>query len=145
MQFDRQFIELGATFMVQSNIYRIAINRPSVKKTSLILNKIKMKNYQKIAVALMVGASAIGFSAFTTNLNRATESWHFKNGRPLSDARVPGAYELSTGVGCNDIPGKPCIIQFNNANPSTPNLASYLATFSTDAAVANAAVNKRNN
>lgn len=104
-----------------------------------------MKNFQKLGLGLMVGVMAIGFSAFTNANNFATEQWHFKDGRPLTDARTASAYEIASSPTCNSNPGKPCIVQFNNSNPSTPNLAAYLSTFTSNAAVASAAVAQRDN
>ena len=90
---------------------------------------------------------AFGASAFTTDLNRTTERWHFIDGSPLTDALSPAAYEPvgTPPQTCNNQSGKPCIIQFDNSNPSTPDLDAYLATFSTPTAVANAAYVKRSN
>lgn len=111
------------------------------------MNKIS-SNIKKIALSLLVAGLAVGFSAFKSVESRTLEQWHFKAGEPLSNADIPGSYELVTSPPqtCNSIPGKPCIVEFNNANPSTPDLAAYLATFSgDDAAIAAAAVTKRNN
>lgn len=111
------------------------------------MNKLS-SNIKKIALSLLVVGLAVGFSAFKSVESRALEQWHFKAGEPLSNADVPGSYETVTSPpqSCNNIPGKPCIIQFNNSNPSTPDLAAYLATFSgVDADIAAAALVKRSN
>lgn len=111
------------------------------------MNKLS-SNIKKIALSLLVVGLAVGFSAFKSVESRALEQWHFKAGEPLSNADVPGSYELVTSPpqSCNNLPGKPCIVRFNNSDPSTPDLAAYLATFSgVDADIAAAAFAKRNN
>lgn len=102
---------------------------------------------KKVLLGVFALVLAFGASAFTSASNRATERWHFISGNPLTEARNAEAYELvsTPQQSCNTNPGKPCIIQFDNSNSSTPDLEAYLSTFSSDADVALAAQVTRSN
>lgn len=106
-----------------------------------------MKNLKKIAFGLLVAVLAVGFSAFTSAKKVNYEYWHFKTGSMLNDADQVSAYEAVTDPpqGCDEEENLPCILRVDTDNPSTPDLASYLASFPSDAAIANAAFIKRSN
>lgn len=82
-----------------------------------------MKNYQKIAVALMVGVSAIGFSAFTSTKadnNFATRYW----GNNGTNYVLTTSHDVSL---CTSSNNPQCLVQstdtsipstFPKANPS---------------------------
>lgn len=96
----------------------------------------------------MVAAFAFGFSAFKNNQKLTVEQWHFENGKILSDANDPTAYEPLSAIpepGCEGEKVLPCVIQFDNTNPATPNLAAYLATFPDEQAIVDAAMRTREN
>lgn len=107
-----------------------------------------MNNIKKFALGLMVAAFAFSFSAFTANQKLTIEQWHFKSGEPLANADNPSSYEMLSSIPTPSCPGDevlPCVVEFDNQNPGTPDLASYLATFPNDAAIAADAVSKREN
>jgi hypothetical protein len=107
-----------------------------------------MNNIKKFALGLMVAAFAFSFSAFTANQKLTIEQWHFKSGQMLSNADNPASYEQLSSIPTPSCDGEevlPCVVEFDNQNPSTPDLASYLATFPNDAAIAADAVSKREN
>lgn len=107
-----------------------------------------MANIKKLALGVLVALFAFGFSAFKSVENRSVERWHFRLSEPLANASEVSAYDeiLEDEPTCNDNPGFPCIIEFNNSNAATPDLAAYLAQFSgNDAAIAASATTKRSN
>ncbi|RYZ26481.1 MAG: hypothetical protein EOP49_43375 [Sphingobacteriales bacterium] len=106
-----------------------------------------MEKFKKTALGLMVAIIAFAFSAFTSTEKVNYQYWHFKTGQMLGDADQTSAYEPVTDPpqGCDNDEVLPCILRVDIDNPSTPNLASYLAGFPNDAAIASSAYIKRGN
>lgn len=76
--------------------------------------------------------TVVSMSSFKGEKNLTIEQWHFKNGRTLSQATDPASYELLSSIPtptCSGVEVIPCIISFDNANSSTPDLETYLANF----------------
>lgn len=101
-----------------------------------------MKNFQKLALGLIVAVMAIGFSAFTADFKKATKFatiTYTYNNSTSSGARIPGNWTLVTegdGGNCGTPGTVPCKVSFNSATYA--NISAYLTaqSFPSDAAVA---------
>lgn len=81
-----------------------------------------MKNFQKLALGLMIGVMAIGFSAFTNaNSKIVTASARYYNvtGDPLNHAASNFIYAADNGLNCSNNPDKECSAIWNTTNAPT--------------------------
>lgn len=87
-----------------------------------------MKNYQKIAVALMVGVSAIGFSAFkSTSANTKFATIYYVLSNASTYTKYTGSGQPAE-AGCQDIANHKCVIGFTSDRGPTLNPNSLPAT-----------------
>jgi len=111
-----------------------------------------MKKYILGLTAIVLAVAGSAFTAPKTisapEMNhKATQTWYY-TGTGLSGDRVAANYQTSS-IECNTGVQLPCEIQFDASQYMIPAshtpLENYLASFSTDAAVTNAAVSKKSN
>lgn len=95
-----------------------------------------MKKLHKVALALMVGVLAIGFSAFNNANGHSLKISKDSKGRLLYTERyyraTPGGHDINAadyiystnpGNGCNSKPSDVCSAEFTTTNPPVDNSA----------------------
>ena len=81
-----------------------------------------MKNFQKLALSLIVGVMAIGFSAFTSGNSKvatASERYYNVTGDKLNHAASNFIYAADNGLDCSSNPDKECSAIWNTTNAPT--------------------------
>jgi hypothetical protein len=111
-------IKLDATYMVQSRIYSFGHTWAPAYLFKTVKKLQKMKNFKQIALGLMVGAMAIGFSAFT-NAKRDVKIITYYKTIPTTPASDPTSYKFYNGDRC--LPsGVLCTAQWDIGSNPTP-------------------------